>query len=261
MLLTVGWSFFPDIGPKLSQINSLSDIANTNIGVAMNNLSAVFEAIELIRAELPKDKPLIGFAGSPWTVLTYMLEGGSSKNFAHAKKLLYSDEYAFKQLSDFIVEVTSEYLINQIRSGVNLVKLFDSWCGVFNEQEFHKWVIKPTQTIIDNVRKKFSDIPFICFPRKAGLHYKMFCDHVNTDVIAVDETMPLNWITSNTSKVIQGNLDPFVLFASKDRIELEVKKVIESSRGRDLIFNLGHGILPNTPLENVGFLVDYLSNL
>jgi uroporphyrinogen decarboxylase len=255
--------FKTGVGPILDAINSYDAIPNKNIEQAIKFLSPVFDTITKVKKDLPNETTFIGFAGSPWTVATYMIEGGSSKNFAKIKELAYKSPSEFQKIIDLLVEITSKYLIKQIESGVEVVKLFDSWSGVLPENEFRKWVINPNKRIVENIRKIFPDFPIIGFPRKAGFFYPEYAKETKVTALAIDETLPLSWAKDNLANnvVLQGNIDPVILLSDKDKIYSVIKDVLTSFYDIPFILNLGHGILPNTPLENVDFFLNTVREL
>lgn len=164
-----------------------------------------------------------------------------------------------KELLNFITEKTADHLVNQAKSGADVLKLFDSWSGVLGEEEFTEFVIEPTKKIILKVKDAFPKIPIIAFPKGAGLLYEKFIKEVPIDILAVDQMVPLEKMKEWSDKVIvQGNLDPVVLLTNKEIIKEKAYKILQTMKGKNFIFNLGHGILPETPPENVEFLTEYV---
>lgn len=250
--------FLKNHGPKLSPINNLKDLNNLKLdnNKFLEHLKPVFEALNITRQNLDNDKALIGFAGSPWTIATYIIEGGGSKHFDLVKKTAIKDEIFFGKLIDILVEKISLFLIKQIENGANIVKLFDSWAGILSDDLYKNYVIEPNKKIVENVRKTYPNIPIITFPRGSAFLYKDFFEQVKPDVLAFDQNCPKKWISDNFSTCIQGNFDNFLLaFGSKDKIKIELEKTLEIFKDKSHIFNLGHGILPETPIENVEYLI------
>ncbi|ASX27852.1 uroporphyrinogen decarboxylase [Rickettsia sp. MEAM1 (Bemisia tabaci)] len=254
----LGWEvdFKENIGPVLKQFKSKEDFKylqdNSN-----DTLEKVYEIVKKVRKELPESTSLIGFAGGPWTVMTYMLEGKGKQDFRVSKKFIYENKDLAKELLDFITEKTIHHLINQIKSGANIIKIFDSWAGILLEKEFDDFVIKPTKKIIKNIKEAFPNIPIITFPKGAGLLYEKFLEEVPMDVLAIDPLIPLEKMKLWSNKVIvQGNLDPVILLTNKKIIKEKIHKILSIMENKNFIFNLGHGILPETPPENVEFLVE-----
>ena len=195
-----------------------------------------------------------------------MIEGGSSKNFDLVRKKAVQNPQFFAKLIDILTQSAVLYLREQIKAGADVVKLFDSWAGLLPESEFQKWVIEPTKKIVAQIRAEFPQTPIICFPRGAGVLYKKFVQEVRPDVIAIDQNLPKNWAQENLQKelgiVIQGNLDNQLLaYGSKVEIEKEVREILQVFGKYPFIFNLGHGILQETPIENVELLVKIVRGL
>ncbi|MCZ6908556.1 MAG: uroporphyrinogen decarboxylase [Rickettsia endosymbiont of Ixodes persulcatus] len=256
----LGWEvdFKENIGPILRQFRSQEDFkylqSNPN-----NKLEKVYEIIKKVKKELPSTTSLIGFAGSPWTVMSYMLEGKGKQDFKTGKKFIYENKALAKELLNFIIDKTTYHLINQVESGANILKLFDSWSGVLAEEEFTEFVIEPTKKIILKIKEVFPKTPIIAFPKGAGLLYEKFIKEVPIDILAVDQMIPLEKMKEWSDKVIvQGNLDPVVLLTNKEIIKEKAYEILQVMEGKNFIFNLGHGILPETPPENVEFLTEYV---
>lgn len=259
--LGVKVDFVKNEGPKLGDF----ELKNLKTGNIKNHLSPVFEAIEIVRANLDKDKDLIGFSGSPWTLACYMIEKGGSKNFENIRSLAIRDEEFFAQLIEILTQSVIEYLSLQIKAGADVVKLFDSWAGVLPEDQLRKWVVNPTKKIVSEIKRLHPKIPVICFPRGVGINYEMFASEVKSDGVAIDQTVSKSWakkhIQKNLNQAIQGNLDNFLLaYGSKKEIEAEVLNILQTFSDGPFIFNLGHGILPQTPIENVELVVGLVKN-
>lgn len=256
--LGVKVSFQAGEGPILQKI-SAKDIDNLKYNP--KTLAPVYEAIRKVRSSLPPEKSLIGFAGSPWTLSTYMVEGGGSKDFHNVKSWAYSDSKSFEKLIYILADSVVEHAIAQIEAGVNVFQLFDSWAGsVAAGGEFTKWVIEPTAYIVSKIKAKYPNVPIIGFPRGAGVSYIEYAAKTGVDAISVDYNMPIEWVAKNIDIAVQGNLDPVLLKNNKDQALVQAEKILSTMRGRKFIFNLGHGILPETPIENVQALVDLVRN-
>lgn len=263
--LGVDVKFVKNEGPVLQKISTNQDLQNLKIEKIKSHLQPVFENISLTKSKLAKDKSLIGFSGSPFTLACYMIEGGSSKNFDLVKETAIKNEEFFAQLIEILTKSVSQYLNLQIEAGADVVKLFDSWAGVLPEAQFQKWVIEPTKKIIAEVRKKHPKTPIICFPRAAGVLYDNFAREVTKDVefsaLAIDQNITKSWakevLQKQYNQIIQGNLDNQLLaFGSKEKISKEVKEILQHFGEKPFIFNLGHGILPETPIENVELVLE-----
>ncbi|WP_425363166.1 uroporphyrinogen decarboxylase [Candidatus Tisiphia endosymbiont of Hybos culiciformis] len=256
----LGWDvkFEENIGPILRKFQSKDDFKYLK-GNYSGKLNVVYDIINKIKANLPVDTALIGFAGSPWTVMTYMLEGRGKQNFETSKKFIYENNNLAQELLDFITEKTIIHLIGQVKAGADLIQLFDSWAGILGELEYDQFVIQPTKKIVVALKEQFPYLPIIGFPRISGLLYEKYISNTGVDVIGVDQFVPIDTMKLWSKKVVvQGNLDPFILLTNKEIIAKKVDKIIYNFKERNFIFNLGHGVLPNTPVENVEFLVNYV---
>ncbi|MSP48482.1 MAG: uroporphyrinogen decarboxylase [Alphaproteobacteria bacterium] len=248
-------SFLQGEGPKLEPI-ALERLESAGAG---ERLAPVYETIRRVRAALPDETALIGFAGSPWTVATYMIEGGSSRDFAKIKQLAVSDPLTFARLIDRVVIATSDYLRRQVEAGVDALQLFESWGGVLSEPMFRQWVIEPTRRIVDDIRTTYPAIPIIGFPRAAGALIAAYAAETGVDAINLDPTVPVAWAkTAMESKVLQGNLDPMVLVAGGQALDDEVRRILDGFADRPFVFNLGHGIVPETPPDHVAHVAELL---
>jgi uroporphyrinogen decarboxylase len=255
-------SFKENEGPFLEAIKNNEDLTLALTRANTQKLLPVYEAIKKTKKELPDNVALIGFAGAAWTLASYVVEGKISKDLSVIKKTYYNDRVFFERLIEVLVENIAQHLINQIEAGVEIIQIFDSWSGVLVGEDYENLVIKPTQKIIAKVKKIYPSIPIICFPRMSGFSYEKFCAEVDCDVISVDQYMPLDWMLKHgNNKIIQGNLDPLVLLSdSTDFIKKRVDAILEVMTGENFIFNLGHGVVPNIPPENVEFLVNYIKS-
>lgn len=244
-------------GPVLEPVRDRAALKSLDINGLTERVGNVYETVSRVRAALPAETTLIGFSGSPWTVITYMVEGGSSKDYAATKRWAYSDPEGFQELIDIVVEGTIIYLLGQAKAGAEVLKLFDSWAGVLSSRLFRMAVLEPTKKIVSAVKAQYPDLPIIGFPRAAGAHYLDYIEETGVDAVAVDTAMPLPWAVENiqTKMPIQGNLDPIALLAGGAGLEAEVESILSTAASKPFIFNLGHGILPTTPIEHVEQLV------
>lgn len=227
-----------------------------------DKVSNVFSAINKVKKEMDisfRNKALIGFAGSPWTVACYMVEGKLSKSMEVVRRFSYQEKGLFNELITKIELATIEFLKSQIAAGVEIVKLFDSWAGILTPSEFKKWSIDPATRIVKALKKSYPHIKIIGFPRNVGLNVFEYARSTGIDCLAVDQFSDLYLVQSGVNNIsLQGNLDNVLLACSKDEIEIHTKRIIEDMRENHFIFNLGHGVLPNTPIDNVQLLVDYV---
>lgn len=258
----LGWKveFQKGEGPILQKFESENDLNSLNSKFD-KKINHIYDTVAKVRSSLAKDKSLIGFAGSPWTVVSYMLEGKGKQDFSVSKNFLYTKPKLAKELIDIITDKTIEYLSGQIDAGVDVIQLFDSWSGVLSGVEYNNFVINPTRKIVDSIKNKYPKIPIIGFPRGSGYLYQDYIDQTNIDCIGVDQFVPINIMQKwQKNIVVQGNFDPVILLSNKEIIEQKAYEILSKLNNKNFIFNLGHGILPNTPVENVEFLVNYVRN-
>lgn len=244
-------------GPKLYEpIRSASDVDKLKTIDTYKNLRYVLDAVSLTKKELNGRVPLIGFAGAPWTLMTYMVEGGGSKNFSEIKKFIYNQPKAAHKLLERIADGVAEYLSAKIEAGASAVQIFDTWGGILSPNDFEEFSLQYIQRIISQIKRK--DEPVIVFAK--GVHYKLnkLADS-GADVIGLDWTMDIGKVRSKIGKkvALQGNLDPTVLYGSEDKIRREAASVLKSfGKHNGHIFNLGHGILPDISPDKAKFLVE-----
>lgn len=258
--LGLGLEYVKGEGPQIGRpIRSRADVeALPQIDVA-TSLSYVYDAIELTSQKLQKNIPLIGFAGAPFTLASYMIEGGGSRNFENTKALMYSDPTAWALLLDRIVEITAKYLHHQVEAGADALQIFDSWVGCLSPSDYSRFVLPHMRKLFDTV----GDIaPVIHFGTNTATLLPLLRE-AGGDVIGMDWRIPLDqgWQIIGHDKAVQGNLDPTVLLGSKDEIRIQACRILQEAKGKPgHIFNLGHGILPMTPVENVKYLVEVVRN-
>ena len=242
-------------GPHLSP--TLVDHALESLIPAYERLDAIYETVRLVKADLAPEKAFLGFAGSAWTVATYMVNGEGSKDQHATRSYAYRDPEAFQVLIDAIVDLTITYLIGQIDSGVDAVQIFDSWSGSLAPSQFERWVIAPNARIAAAIHAARPGIPVIGFPKGAGEKLAAYARETGVDALGLDETIDPVWAAANipASMPVQGNLDPLALLAGGEQMESAVKHIIRTFEGRPHIFNLGHGILQQTPIEHVHALL------
>jgi uroporphyrinogen decarboxylase len=251
---------FGDDGPGLERIEERNGTAGLSLA-GVSSLDPVYETVRLSRAGLPRDTALIGFAGAPWTVATYMVEGGSSRDFRRTKAWAYRDPAGFAGLLELIGEATFAYLSGQIMAGADAVQLFDSWAGVLPEVEFDRWVVAPARQLADRLKRAFPAVPIIGFPRGAGQLYERYAAATGVDAIGVDTVVPLAEARRLQGRVcVQGNLDPVSLLVGGVPLADSVKAIREALAGGPFVFNLGHGVLPQTPPEHVAELARLLAS-
>lgn len=222
-----------------------------------SRLETIWETVRQVRAQIPAETTFLGFAGSPWTVATYMVAGAGSKDHGAARRLAYTDPVRFGTIIDAIVETTVTYLDGQIKAGVDAVQLFDSWAGSLSPAQFNRWVIAPNAQIVRRLKAIHPDIPIIGFPKGAGAKLVDYAEGTGVDAIGVDETIDPFWAAHSlpAAMPLQGNLDPLALIAGGETLNSAIDTILAAFAGRPHIFNLGHGILPDTPIAHVEHLL------
>ncbi len=247
-------------GPKLEALSSAGDLARLSLDRMGSALEPVYQTVRQIKTALPEETALIGFAGAPWTVASYMIEGGSSKDFAQAKTWAYRAPDDFQRLIDLLVEATAQHLSHQIAAGAEAVQIFDSWSGVWPERHFRRWCVEPMKSITAKVKQSHPEVPVILFPRGAGLLYEDVVKEAGAEGVSLDTTVPLGWASRllQSHVCVQGNLDPIQLLAGGDELRQAVAEIVAALAGGPFVFNLGHGILPKTPPEHVQELIEFL---
>ena len=256
-ILMVPWSLGQDLsfgageGPRLTP--ALVDHALGALEDAVERLAPVYATVRAVAAMLPPATTFLGFAGSPWTVATYMVAGQGSRDQQETRRFAYADAAGFGAIIDAIVARTVDYLSGQIDAGVEAVQLFDSWSGSLSPQQFDRWVIAPTVAIVDALRARHPDTPIIGFPKGAGGKLPAYARETGVDAIGVDETVDPEWAHASlpAGMPVQGNLDPLALIAGGATLDAAIDRVVAAFAGRPHIFNLGHGILQDTPIEHV----------
>jgi len=250
-------------GPVLDAIGAAGDTDGFDVDGAADRLAPVYETVVGVAASLPDDVALIGFAGAPWTVATYMVEGGTSRDFGRVKDWAYDDPEGFAVLIDMLVEATSAYLIRQIEAGAEAVQLFDSWAGALNADGFERWVVGPNRAIADRVRAAAPDVPVIGFPRGAGVLYRDYAERAGVDVVALDTAVPPSWAAREIQPLrpVQGLLDPRLVVVGGDNMITAAKSITDALSDEAFVFNLGHGLVPETPPDHVEALAHWLRSL
>ena len=231
--------------------------------IDLDRLASVLETVRGVRAALPADKALIGFCGAPWTVATYMIAGRGTPDQKPARMFAYQHPEAFQRLIDLLVEASADYLIAQFEAGVDCVQIFDSWAGVLPRREFDRWCLQPARAIVEKVRAKIPGAPIIGFPRGASTALVDYAEQTRVDGVGIDTAVDLAAASAmlDRSVTVQGNLDPFVLITGGSALDRAIDSILEATAGRPHIFNLGHGILPETPIAHVEHLVQRVRGL
>jgi len=243
--------FLAGEGPKLSP--RLTDTALNALRAVPERLEPIYATVTKVKAALGPGRTLLGFAGSPWTVATYMVNGEGSRDQHAARAMAYRDPDAFQAIVDAIVEVTVGYLTGQVRAGAEAVQLFDSWAGSLAPAEFERWVIAPNAAIVSQLRVRFPALPIIGFPKGAGEKLPAYVRETGVDALGLDETIDPLWAAKALPEglPVQGNLDPLLILSGGAELERQTLRILDAFADRPHVFNLGHGIGQETPLEHV----------
>lgn len=250
-------------GPRLSTITNMAGVQALKPRSAIHDtLAPIYETVRILARELPKETTLIGFAGAPWTVATYMIAGRGTKDQGPAHALKAADRATFSALIDLITEATIDYLSAQVQAGAEVVKLFDSWAGSLKGQDFTDFAVKPAARIISALKAKHPGLPVIAFPREAGAGYIGFAQATGADCVAIDNSVSPEWAAENVQPggCVQGNLAPGHMVTGGQALIDAVLRVKTAFQGGPHIFNLGHGITPDADPENVALMVETLRN-
>ncbi len=252
---------FENDGPKLEPLSESAGIFGLKTGGVASLLAPVGDAVRRVRARLPDETALIGFAGAPWTVATYMVEGGTSRDFHRVKAWAYRDPSGFATLLELIAAATFEFLSLQIEAGVETVQLFDSWAGALSADGFERWVIAPTKRLVGELKERFPQVPVIGFPRGAGVMIERYAGETGVDAVSLDTAMPPVFARDRLQPkvAVQGNLDPVLLLAGGAEMRRAVDNLRRTLARGPYVFNLGHGILPDTPPQHVAELARILA--
>ncbi len=244
-------------GPRLDPLGDAAGLSRLTEALDPSVVGKVYEAVARIKEQLPATTTLIGFCGAPWTVATYMVAGRGGDEQVAARLFAYRDPEGFSRLIDLIVEASISYLLGQIRAGVEVVQIFDTWAGVLPNAQFAKWSVEPISRIVTGVRAVAPHIPVIVFPKGAGHRLAAIVSGTGADAVGLDWTADAGFITHEVLPhvAVQGNVDPIALLAGGDALDQAVDTVLRSYGGGRLIFNLGHGILPPTPIAHVEQMV------
>jgi uroporphyrinogen decarboxylase len=247
-------------GPVLDKLRRRDEAEALNCAGLVECLAPVYETVARVAKALPPATTLIGFAGGPWTVATYMVEGGTSRDFAAVKRWAFGDAEGFAVLIERITSATIAHLSAQISAGAEAVQIFDSWAGVLEAEAFRRLVIAPTRAIVTALKARHPGVPIIGFPRGAGLMYRTYVSETGIDAIGLDSAVPCDVARKTLQSLVpvQGNLDPMKLAVGGAAMERTARDIVATFKDGPFVFNLGHGVLPETPVANVARLVEIL---
>ena len=245
-------------GPRLAPVRSTADVAALQPERVPGHLAPVYDAVEMAAEALPPDVALIGFAGAPWTVACYMVEGRSSRDYTAAKLWALREPKGFQYLIDVLVEAIAGCLVEQVRRGAEVVQLFDTWAGTLPGREFEMWGIAPTRSVVQRFKATWPDVPVIGFPRGAGLMLCTYAEATGVDAVGLDSAVPVGWAARELQPrwPVQGNLDPVQLLAGGAAMKDQSRAILDALGGGPFVFNLGHGVHPDTQPQSVATLVD-----
>jgi uroporphyrinogen decarboxylase len=240
-------------GPQLEPLDDPDAMMRLRDDVDQAMLTPVYETIRRVKAELAPEVTFLGFCGGPWTVATYMVAGHGTPDQAPARLFAYRHPDAFARLIDVLVDASTDYLVRQLGAGVDAVQIFDTWAGVLPPDEFERWCIAPTQRIVADVRRAVPGAKIIGFPRGAGTNLARYVQEVAVDAVGLDWMVDLDFVRDQVQRrrPVQGNLDPLALRAGGAALDRSVDAIMTALSGGPFIFNLGHGILPDTPVAHV----------
>ncbi len=247
-------------GPVLEPVRTVDDLKRLSNERLHERLAPVYETVRILHRELPADTALIGFAGAPWTVATYMVEGGGSADHARTKLWAFTDPVGFSKLIELLVDATAGYLIAQIEAGAEAVQIFDTWAGALPDSAFRRWSVEPTAAIVRRIRERYRDVPVIGFPRGVGANYVAYVTETGVDGVSIDTGVSPRWAAEalQPNVAVQGNLDPLMVVAGGSAMEAEARRILSELGGGPFVFNLGHGIVPQTPPEHVAALAELI---
>jgi uroporphyrinogen decarboxylase len=250
-------SFETGEGPRLEPIEQPEQLSLLQQSIDLSRLDPVFETIDRVKGTLPRETAFIGFCGAPWTVASYMIAGRGTPDQAPARLFAYRHPEAFERLIELLADASAAYLLRQIEAGVEAVQIFDSWAGVLPPAEFHKWVFAPLRRMVLTIKKERPQTPIIAFVRGAGTHLAELVDGLGADAYGLETAEDPVWASRLGAgrTALQGNLDPLALLAGGEALDRGVDDILAAFSNCPHIFNLGHGILPQTPIENVERLV------
>jgi uroporphyrinogen decarboxylase len=250
-------AFVDGKGPLLEPLSRPEELDQLSPQAVRERLAPVFETVRRLRGELAEEVALIGFAGAPWTVACYMVEGEGGSDFQSVRRLAYREPETFSRLIGVLSDATIDYLSAQVEAGAEVLQIFDSWAGSLAEAELRRWSLAPLTRIVAALKQKHPGVPVILFPRGAGALYREFALTSGAAGLGLDSTLPLAWAAEElqAQTALQGNLDPLLLVQGGEAMGRESERILTVLGRGPFVFNLGHGVLPDTPPEHVAELV------
>jgi uroporphyrinogen decarboxylase len=250
--------FEEGVGPLLEPIAGTDALKRFSTRRMVEALAPVYETLRRLKQELPEDRTLIGFAGAPWTLASYMIEGGSSRDFAKAKLWAYGRPESFRKLTDLLVDAVATHLEAQVAAGAEALQIFDSWAGALDAAAMRRWSLAPIQAIVQRLKQSVPHVPVIVFPRGVATGYRDFAEAGIGHAISLDQHVDPLWARDavQAKTVVQGNLDPCWLVVGGDGMRQAIHRILDALGQGPLVFNLGHGCVPETPLEHVTELIE-----
>jgi len=244
-------------GPRLEPIENQKDLLRLDSMLDVERLGSVYDAIGRVRTTLDPDVALLGFCGGPWTVACYMIAGCGTADHAPARLFAYRDPGGFGKMIDLLVDASAQHLIKQLQAGADTVQIFDTWAGILPSSEFRRWSIEPTRSVVSKVRSVIPDAKVIGFPRGAGTRLLAYVRETGVDAVGLDWSVDLEFAREHVQRLVtvQGNLDPLVLVSGGDALAHAIDEILAVLARGPFIFNLGHGILPQTPISHVDHMV------
>jgi uroporphyrinogen decarboxylase len=244
-------------GPRLESIENQKDLLRLDSVLNVERLGSVYDTIGRVKTKLDPDVALLGFCGGPWTVACYMIAGGSTADQAPARLFAYRDPSGFGKMIDLLVDASARHLIKQLHAGADAVQIFDTWAGILPTSEFRRWSIEPTRSVVSKVRSVIPNAKVIGFPRGAGTRLSVYARETGVDAVGLDWSVDLEFAREHVQRLVtvQGNLDPLVLVSGGDALAHAVDEILAVLASGPFIFNLGHGILPETPISHVEQMV------
>lgn len=259
--LGVDVKFVEGEGPRVAITTEEKNIAALDLSTVRKKLEPVAETVRLVKKDLPEGTALIGFAGAPWTVACYMLQGKSGKEFEAARLFALTHPARMQMLMDTLVEATFDYLCMQVEAGAEALQIFDSWAGLLTPEEFAKWVTAPTVKLVNMLREKHPTIPLIGFAKGANSNLATYAKQTGVNAIGVDQFTPMEVAIAaraHAKQAVQGNLDPLLIASNKDEALRQTEVILRKLKNTPSVFNLGHGFIPSTPIENVAAVSNFV---